>query len=107
VAVRPETEEDQVECRRERDVGRAQRMDLAVGNVDPVQERFTREALVRVRVVGRNVPLVAPPNVPVGPVDVVPRQSFVDRAGCGTAGERNAKATRTRTLGDPTRRVLA
>jgi hypothetical protein len=107
VAVRPEAEQDEVERRRKLDVGRAQRMDLVVGNADAIEERFTREPFVRVGVARRNVSLVAPPDMPVGPVEVVFGQSLVDRAGRRPAGERDAKAARTGALGDPARRMLA
>ena len=81
-------------------------MNLVIGDVDPVKKRLTREALVRVGVIGGHVPLVAPPNVPARPVEIVLGQSLVDRAGRRAAGERDAKATRPGALGDPGRRVL-
>ena len=107
MAVRPEAEQDEVERGRKRDVGRAQWMDLVVGNADAIEERLTCEPLVRIGVVRRNVSLVAPPDMPVGPVEIVFGQSLVDRADRRPAGERDAKAARTGAPGDPARRVLA
>jgi hypothetical protein len=92
VAVRADAEQDEVELVGQLDIGRAQGMDLALGNGHAVEERLAREALVRVGMIGRNEPLVAPPNVPVLPVERQRRESPVDGWSGRSARERDPKS---------------
>jgi len=66
-------------------------MDLVLGNADAVEERLSREPLVRVRVIGGHVPLVAPPDVPSRPVEVVLGEALVDGPDLGAARQGDAK----------------
>ena len=106
MTVRPDAEQNEVEARRQLDVRRAQRMNLRLGHVDPREERLPRELFIRELVVGRDVPLVAPPDVPVLPVESLRREPLVDCADRRAAGERDAKGPARGTPGDPAGGVL-
>jgi hypothetical protein len=106
VPVRPDPEQDEIEARRQLDLRRAQRVDLLLGHADTVEERLAREALVRVGMVRRDVALVAPPDVPAGPVEVLTREPLIDGRGRRAAGQGDPERTRTGTRRNPRRRVL-
>lgn len=80
MAVGPDAEQDEVEVRRQLDFRGAQRMNLRLRHVDAGEERLPRELLVREVVFGRDVALVAPPDVPVLPVEALSRDPLVDGA---------------------------
>jgi hypothetical protein len=102
VAVGAEAEEDEVERARKVDVGRAQRVDLLLGNRYAGEQGLAGEALVRVGMVRRDEAVVAPPDVPGRPVEVELRQPLVDRPRRRPARERDAeRRAAARTLGDP------
>jgi hypothetical protein len=81
-------------------------MNLGLRHVDAGEERLPREPLVRKIVVRRNVALVAPPDVPVLPVEALRRDPLVDGADRRAAGERDAKRPARGTPGNPPGRVL-
>jgi hypothetical protein len=81
-------------------------MNLRLGHVDPGEELLPRELFVRELVMGRNVALIAPPDVPVLPVEALRREPLVDGADRRAAGERDAKGPAVRTPGDPAGGVL-
>jgi hypothetical protein len=81
-------------------------MNLLLRHADTVEERLAREALVRVGVVRRDVALVAPPDVPAGPVEVLTREPLVDRRGGRATGQGDPERARTGARRDPGRRVL-
>jgi hypothetical protein len=102
VAVGADAEQREVEGLRKRDVRRAQRVDLLLGDRDALEQRLAGQPLVRVRVLGRDEALVAPPDVPPAPVELEPGETLVDRARRRPPGERDAeRASRTGSLGDP------
>jgi hypothetical protein len=77
-------------------------MDLLLGHRHLREQCLARETLVRALVVGRNVALVAPPDVPVPPIELEVAQALVDGADRGAAGQSNPKRlTRRCFLGNP------
>jgi hypothetical protein len=107
VPVRAEAEEDEVEALGQLRLGRAEGVDLLLGDGDAGEERLAGEALVRVRVLGRHEALVAPPDVPGVPVEGKLREALVDAAGRRAAGERDAEGRASASsLGDPAGREL-
>jgi hypothetical protein len=106
VAVGPDAEEDEIEARRQVDVCGAQRMNLRLGHVDAVQEGLPRELLVREVVVRRDVALVAPPDMPVLPVEGLRREPLVGGADRRASGERDSKRPARGKPGDPAGGVL-
>jgi len=91
VPIGADPEEDHIEARRELDVRRAERMDLLLGHGDSVEERLAREPLVRVGVIRWNVTLVAPPDVPGPPVEVVLGEALVHGPDFGPSRQGDAK----------------
>jgi hypothetical protein len=81
-------------------------MNLRLRHVDAGEERLPRELLVREIVVGRNVALVAPPDVPALPVEGLLREPLVDAADRRATGERDPKGPARGTPGDPAGGVL-
>jgi hypothetical protein len=89
VPVRPDAEQDEVEPVRQLHLRRAQRVDLLLRDVHPVEKGPAGHALVRVRMIGRDDALVAPPDVPGAPVEVELGEPPVDALGRRAAGERD------------------
>src|SRR5689334_1347125 len=98
VAVRADAEQEQVELRRaELDLVRARRrvraalaldpVDAARRPLDPVEEGTLRHPVVRVRVLRRYAPLVAPPQVDAAPVRGELGRALVRPLGRLAAGE--------------------
>lgn len=106
VAVRPDPEQDEVEALGELDLLRAERMDLILRNRNVSEQRFPRQALVRVLVLGRDEPLVAPPDVPRAPVELELGKTLVDSPGRRSAGQGDSeRIVALRASGDPPRGV--
>ncbi len=102
VAVGADAEQHEVEGFRERDARRAQRVDLLLRDGNAPQQRLAGQPLVRVPVLGRDEPLVAPPDVPRAPVELEPGEMLVGRARRRPAGEGDAeRASRPGALGEP------
>jgi hypothetical protein len=77
-------------------------MDLLVRNGDTRQQRLAGETLVRVRMVGRDEALVAPPDVPRAPLELDPGEALVGGRGGRASGECDPERTRRPSpLGDP------
>jgi hypothetical protein len=77
-------------------------VNLLLRDGDAVEERPPGHALVRVRVVRRDEPLVAPPDVPRGPVEVERGEPLVDDARRRAAGEGDREPVApARAVGDP------
>jgi hypothetical protein len=106
VPIRTDAEEDEIEGVRKLDVRRPEGMDLRLGHLDLGQERLAREALIRELVIRRNIALIAPPDVPRGPVEPHPGEAFVHRADRRPARERDAELPRARPFRDPAGGVL-
>jgi hypothetical protein len=81
-------------------------MDLLLRQRHLRKEAVARELLVRELVVGRNVALVAPPDVPVRPVELALGQPLVDLADGGAARQSDPELACPCPLGDPARGVL-
>jgi hypothetical protein len=81
-------------------------MNLRLPHVDPGEERLPRELFVRKVIVGRDVALVAPPYVPVLPVEGLRGEALVDGADRRAAGERDPEGPVRGTPGDPAGGVL-
>jgi hypothetical protein len=82
-------------------------MNLRLRHGDAGEERLPRELLVREVVVGRDVALVAPPDVPVLPVEGLPREPLVDGSDRRAPREGDAKGPARGTPADPAGGVLA
>jgi hypothetical protein len=66
-------------------------MDLVLGDTDPIEKSLAREPLVRVGMIGRHVALVAPPDVPVRPVELALGEALVDGTDGRSAGQCDPK----------------
>jgi hypothetical protein len=102
VPVRSDSEQDEIEAVGELDLLRTERVDLILRNRDASEQRLPRQALVRVLVLGRDEPLVAPPDLPRGPTKLEPRKVLVDGPGRRTTGQGDSeRILALRALGDP------
>jgi hypothetical protein len=107
MAVRAEAEEHEVERLRQLDVPRAKRVNLLLRDRDAIEERLARHPFVRVLVIRRDEPLVAPPDVPGGPLELHTGQPLVGRTRRGAAGQRDPKrVSAAGTRRDPAGREL-
>jgi hypothetical protein len=84
---RPDAEQNEVEPGGKLRVPRPEGVDLLFRDADAREERLAGEALVRVLVVGRDEPLVTPPDVPRAPIDRDAREALIDGSDRRAAGE--------------------